>query len=159
MELCIKSNEVISDIRSAAWLEQELHPELDRHRRHQMADICEKDNVECVWRVLGVAMAELRLALGRMLRQEKEIREVNDLDSPEEWNFGFLLHLPSSTLDFLREKIHEYLVASVMADRGAVIIPACAGIWRERAETALAELRALAATSGYKPARRPIWPL
>ena len=50
MELVIKSGEVLTDIGSAGWLEQELHPELDRHRRHQMADICEPDNAERVWR-------------------------------------------------------------------------------------------------------------
>ena len=63
----ILSSEVIADLRSAAWLEQELHPELDRHRRHQMADICESDNMDAVWRILAVGIAELRFILLRIL--------------------------------------------------------------------------------------------
>lgn len=157
--LCIKSDEVMADLRSAAWLEQELHPELDRHRRHQMADICEKDNVERVWRVLGLSVAELRLALLRILQPQKGIRTVNELDRPDEWIFSFLFKLPSDNVAYIREKIHEYLVAAVMADRAAVIIPQCAGIWRERASTALAELQAFASTvrPPFAKVRRPLW--
>ena len=151
----------MADLRSAAWLEQELHPEEDRHRRHQMADICEQDNVERVWRVLGNAVAELRIRLMKILHHEKDISSDNDLRCPAEWTFRFLFRLPVSTKVYIKEKIHEYLVAKVMADRTATIIPAAAGIWEQRAEETLSSLRGVAATvhPPLRRVRRPLWPL
>ncbi len=160
-ELCIHSKEVTDDIRSAAWLESELHPELDRHRRHQMADICEGENAESVWRVLGVSEAQLRLSMLRILLPQRRISHANDLRHPKCWKFRMRVSLPTPTICFIKEKIHEYMVASVMADRTAVIIPPASAIWQTRAAEVLTALSGVSATvmlpSG--PVRRPIWPL
>ena len=160
-ELCIKSEEVLADVRSAAWLEQELHSELDRHRRHQMADICEEDNEDRVWRVLGNSIAELRLALLRLLQPPAALSPANDLEHRDSWIFTFKYRLPDATALYIKEKIHEYLVAMVMADRTSVIIPAAAKVWQQRAEDALASLREAAATAAtaFSPVHRPLWPL
>ncbi len=160
-ELCILLSEVLADIKSAAWLESELHSDLDRHRRHQMADICEEGNIERVWRVLGVSVAEIRFALQKILSSQKHMSPVNDLEHPEYWRFRFLYRLPKSTVSFIKEKIHEYLVASVMADRTAVIIPEAAGVWNLRVSAALEALQGAAAASrrDISPVRRPLWPL
>ena len=160
-QLCIRSDEVLADVRSAAWLEQELHSELDRHRRHQIADICEPGNVERVWRLLGIAVAEVRLALIKMLTPCDGLLPVNELERPSEWLFAFRFKVAPDEVEFLKNKIHEYLVAMVMADRAAVIIPQCAGIWQERATETLSTLRSLAATlrAPYSPVRRPMWPV
>lgn len=159
--LTIKSVEVMADVRSAAWLEQELQPQLERHRRHQMADICERDNVEGVWRILGVAVAEVRLALLRLLTPQEDTWLSNDLERPGSWTFGFRFALAPDVMEFLKQKIHEYLVAAVMADRTAVIIPSASAVWQTRAVTALADLRGTAATARppYAPVRRPLWPM
>ncbi|MDE7096684.1 MAG: hypothetical protein K2O47_04235 [Muribaculaceae bacterium] len=159
--LCIKTSEVIADIKSAAWLESELHPELDRHRRHEMADICEKDNIEKVWRIMGLAEAEIRIALVRVVQQQKCFSHANILSRPGKILFRLLHSLPSATVSFIREKIHEYMVAAVMADRCEVIIRQAAPVWRERAGAALAALRqtAIAAPLPSGPVRRPLWPL
>ena len=161
MTIDIKSDEVLQDIRSAAWLEAELHPELDRHHRHEMADICENGNIERVWRVLGTATAEIRVALHKMLAPQTTVSTVNDLDCPDRRNFTISNPLPTATIAYIKEKIHEYLVAAVMADRTAVIIPAAADVWQARTDDALAALREVAATSHtpLKPVRRPMWPL
>ncbi|MDE7347533.1 MAG: hypothetical protein K2N48_12450 [Muribaculaceae bacterium] len=161
MQLNIKSCEVLADIRSAAWLEQELHPEADRHRRHQMADICETDNLELVWRVLGTAIAEIQLELTKILQPAKDVDEDNDLRCPREWRFSFLFRLPTQTLEYIREKIHEYLVAKVMADRTAVIIPSASKTWQQRAEVTIAALRSISATARppFRPVCRPLWPM
>lgn len=157
MELIIKSEEVLADVRSAGWLEQELHPELDRHRRHQMADICEADNVERVWRVLGVSVAEVRFAMLKVLRPMALLLPANVPERPEAWTFSFAVSPGTDALSLLKEKIHEYLVASVMAERCAVIIPEAAPVWRGRAVEALAALREASCPMGR--ARRPIWPM
>ena len=158
--MIIRADEVLADIGSAAWLEQELHPEADRHRRHQMADICQRDNVERVWRVLGVAVAEVRLALLAILASRGDPLGSNELDRPECWSFSFCGQLAPDILTFLKEKIHEYLVASVMADRTAVIIPGACAVWQMRAADALVALREAAASSAgrLRPVRRPLWP-
>ena len=160
--IIIKSEEVLADLRSAGWLEQELHPELDRHRRHQMADICEPDSVERVWRVLGVAEAEVRVALLRLLRPAESLLPVNELERPAQWTFSFAAPLRADVVGLLKEKIHEYLVAAVMADRCAVIIPDASAVWRMRAEAALGSLQEAALQEATVPAaraRRPMWPM
>lgn len=158
MYIAIKASEVFADLRSAAWLEQELHSDLDRHRRHQMADICETDNIEHVWRVLGVAVAQIRLALGKILLPETDPPSDDTLRQPTDWQFRFLFPLPVATVSFIREKIHEYLVATVMADRTAVIIPSASPIWQVRVEETLSAMQLLVATSHapLSPARRPL---
>lgn len=161
MKLCIESRELLDDIRAAAFLESELHPELDRHRRHEMADICETDNIERVWRVLALADAQVRLTLSRILHQQDAIPLANELRRPATWHFRFRIAISTIELGFLREKIHDYMVASAMADRTAVIIPEASSVWRERHEAALLALQNLAATArnSSRPVRRPLWPL
>ncbi len=158
--ITIKSNEVMADIRSVAFLEEELHPELDLHRRHEMADICEQDNVERVWRVLGIAVAEVRVALIRILKPEKAILPQNLLQRPAAWRFPFLFPISKTLKIFLREKIHEYLVAAVMADRTATIIPPASAVWQRRMEDALGALCGIGNTvrPPASPARRPLFP-
>ena len=159
--ICIKSSEVIADIRSAAWLESELHPELDRHRRHEMADICEKDNMERVWRIIGLADAQIRITLARILQRQKYFSPENILCRTDQMQFTLLHSIPPVTVSFIKEKIHEYIVAAVMADRTDVIIPQAAPVWRERADLALGALRQAAAVAPLPsgPVRRTIWPL
>lgn len=157
----IRSEEVIADVRSAAWLESELHPELDRHRRHEMADICEEGNIERVWRVLGIGASQVRLSMQKILCRQKLLSPENALERPESWEFYFKCPMQKSTISYTKEKIHEYFVAAVMADRCAVIIPKASGTWKERADASLAALNALA-TTWHPPrshVRRPLWPL
>lgn len=158
--ITLKADEVLADIRSAAWLEQELHSDLDCHRRHQMADICEPDNIDRIWRVLGLSIAEIRLDIQRILRPQEDNLSDNELESPEQWSFAFLFPLLPDVVSFLKEKIHEYLVAMAMADRTEVIIPQCAHIWRERASEARSALReaALTARPAHTRVSRPLWP-
>lgn len=157
----ISSKEILADLRSAAWLESELHPELDRHRRHEMADICEGPNIDRVWRVLAVADAECRLAIRRILRNSQKIVPDNTLRRPECLHFHIHHNLPVSFRSFIKEKIHEYLVACVMADRMAVIIPKSSSVWELRSKNALSALSQAAANARIDgdSIRRPLWPL
>lgn len=160
-QLCIKSSEVLDDVKAAAWLESELHPELNRHRRHEMADVCEPGNIERVWRTLGIADSQVRIALIRILKPPKHTVPLNALNQPESWGFKFLFSVSNAVVGFLRDKIHEYMVAAVMADRCDTIIPTAAPAWRSRREEALKALRSIAATTHPQSAtvRRPLWPL
>lgn len=157
----ILSNEIMADIKSAAWLEAELHPHLDLHRRHEMADICEKGSVERIWRVCALAVAEVGEALRRLLRPPAAEPGSNILEYPPDWTFSFRLPLEKYLLSFLNEKIHEYIVARVMFDRTRTIIPDAAPAWKERADSALECIRAAAygALRRGATARRPMWPM
>lgn len=160
-KLLIKSSEVLDDVKAAAWLESELHPELNRHRRHEMADVCEPGNIERVWRTLDIAESQVRIALIRILKSPKHIVPVNALNKPDKWGFKFLFDVSDTVVGFIRDKIHEYMVAAVMADRCDTIIPSAAPVWRCRKEEALEALRSIAATTHphSAPVRRPLWPL
>lgn len=161
MLLIILSTEILDDVRAAAWLEGELHPELDRHRRHEIADICEPGNVERVWRILALCEAQIRLALARILRPQTQTRKVNHLQRSTSWDFQFRYVLGNAVNGYLREKIHDYMVSAVMADRTQTIIPPAAPTWQQRRDAALQALQALAATNRLPtgPVRRPLWPL
>jgi len=158
--ITIISREVLDDIKSAAWLESELHPECDLHRRHEMADVCEPGNVEKVWRILGVCDSEVRMALRKILLSQEKDRYLNELENPETRMFMIEAPPASDKVAFLKEKIHEYFVASVMADRTAVIMPDAKRVWEERKKEASAALSTIAATS-TNPAQvsRPLWPM
>lgn len=160
-EIEILSAEVLSDIRAAAWLEAELHPELDLHRRHQMADICEPaGSLDRVWRTLGVALADVRLHLHPILLEEPGFRSSDVLWQWESAHFRFEVALHGDTAAFLREKIHEFLVARAMAEAAADIIPSSASVWNARASTARAAVAAIArSASAVRPSGRPLCPV
>lgn len=159
-EIFILSREVLDDIKSAAWLESELHPEIDLHRRHEMADICEPGNIEKVWRILGLCDAEVRMTLRKMLLSGECRRHQNDLVNPEIRRYIIKDPPAANAVAFLKEKIHEYFVASVMTDRTAVIIPEALLPWEERKRDAFTAISTFTATAA-NPAQvlRPLWPL
>lgn len=154
--ITILSHEVLDDIRSAAWLESELHEDLPLHRRHEMADICEEENVARIWRVLGLCDAEIRMAIRRILAGPSPVGAVNTIECPEKWEYPLAAGVRSDAAVYLKEKIHDFMVASVLADRAEVIIPECAPVWQQRAEDALSALSegAAAATAGTAVRRR-----
>lgn len=157
--ITILSCEVLDDLRSASWLISEITDLENLHARHEMADICEKDNIEAVWRTLGVAASEVRLELMKILEPQKDMTLINNLRNPPFWEFSFRVRLTDSKETYLRDKIHEYLVARVMADRSAAIIPEASSYWKDRSSEALAGIRLAAAdTPDSQKARRPLWP-
>lgn len=160
-KIIIKSSEVLCDLRSAGWLESEINPDSNLHRRHEAADICEKDNVDRVWRILGVCAAEVRMALKSVMTFDfKKDAILNDLATPEQWKFSFRPDIDTATLELFKEKIHEYMVARVMEDRMRVILPGTALTWSERAQTSMSEIASLGSLTAEKhPVRRRLCPI
>lgn len=157
--ITILSREVLDDIRSAAWLESETHPDSNLHQRHEMADICEKDNIERVWRLLGVCDSEVRLTLRKMLKLRDDKIQQNDLDSPDRWVYEFRSSLLPNVGAYLKDKIHEFMVASVMSDRMKVLLPEAFNSWTTRRKEAVDEIFGMAGIpTEYKPVRRPLLP-
>lgn len=157
--ITILSREVLDDIRSAAWLESETHPDSNLHQRHEMADICERDNIERVWRLLGVCDSEVRLTLRKMLKLRDDKIQQNDLIRTDSWVYEFRSCLLPNVAAYLKEKIHEFMVASVMSDRMKVFLPAAANSWTARRKEAIDEIFGAAGIpTEYKPVRRPLLP-
>lgn len=144
--ITIESPEVMADLRSAAWLESELHEDLTLHRRHEMADICEEVNIEKIWRVLGLCDAEVRMAIRRILTGPCPMNGTDSIERPERWEYPLAAGIGSETATLVKEKIHDYFVAKAMADRAEVIIPGCAPVWQRRAAEALVSLSECAAS-------------
>ena len=158
--ITILSGEVLADIRSAGWLESDMNSDAGLHRRHQAADICEVDLVDRVWRVLGLCVAHVRMSLRRVLAVEGRGDVSDSLERPERWVFCFRVEPGEHELTLMKEKIHAYMVAMVMADRLGVIMPGAAGAWQKASGEAMAELERLAGLSAVaERARRPLWPL
>ena len=158
--ITILSSEVLADIRSAGWLESDLNSDAGLHRRHQAADICEGDLIDRVWRVLGLCVAHVRMSLRRVLAVEGGGDVSDCLECPERWEFCFRVVPGEQVLALMKEKIHAYMVAMVMADRLGVIMPGTAGPWHKASADAMADLERLAGMSGVaERARRPLWPL
>lgn len=157
--ITILCREVLDDIRSAAWLESETHPDSNLHQRHEMADICEKDNIERVWRLLGVCDSEVRLTLRKMLKLRDDKIQQNDLNSPDRWVYEFRSSLLPNVGAYLKDKIHEFMVASVMSDRMKVLLPEASNSWTARRKEAVDEIFGMAGIpTEYKPVRRPLLP-
>lgn len=159
-KITILSSEIFADLRSAGWLESEINPDSNLHRRHEAADICERDNIDRIWRILGTGVALVRLTLRTMTIHVPATDCQNELLRPEKWEFFFRHLLSAATIEFIKEKIHEYLVASVLAERLKVLIPSAASAWIDSEKKALADLDTVAATYGINhPVRRPLCPL
>lgn len=125
-----------------------------------MADICEEQGgLDRVRRVLATAMAETRQALHDTLLPDRRARHSDTLEKSPQFTFRLAHHPHPDSIIYIREKIHEYAVARVMADRCSDIIPGCAPVWRERADTALSQLRDAAAHHTLRPGIRPLCPL
>lgn len=174
LNMKLLTSEILADIKAAAFLESELHPELDLHRRHEMADICEAPNVERVWRLIALHASEVRVLLMRLSRPgghdhrpckkpgaERFPAQDNILETPGILRFQVPWHIADDVKSFLKEKAHDYILSRVMADRCAVIIPTAAPHWRARGDDAMEALRkaSAAASQGLRPVRRPLPPL
>lgn len=157
--ISILSCEVLDDLRSASWLVSEIIDYTNLHTRHEIDDICEKDNIEAVWRVVGTAVSEIRLEMIKILEPQRWIIHANELTRPGSWEFSFKIKLPDSKETYLRDKIHDYLVARAMADRTAAIIPSASAYWKERLEEAMSGIRiACAGCVSSGKVRRPLLP-
>ncbi len=159
-KITILSSEIFADLRSAGWLESEINPDGNLHRRHEIADICERDNIDRVWRILGTATAMVRLTLRSMTLHAPTGDWSNELEMPEQWVFVFRRRHTDAVAQYIKEKIHEYLVATVLSDRLKVLLPEESQPWEEKERNALLELSTIASAYPQEhPVRRRLSPL
>ena len=135
--LSFKRAELLYDAGNYSFVEADIMPIDDEHRRHQVADICQEGNIDRVTRVLNTAYAECVEMLYPYTKEEipDEPEALDDiLKEPE--TYEIKLTLPETfsltTLRMLEPLIHEYLVCRVLADWMSITNPESEAKWEKK---------------------------
>ncbi|MBP5545712.1 MAG: hypothetical protein J6X59_00310 [Bacteroidales bacterium] len=141
--------QLLYDIKNYAYVEHDIMPETNglpgaiNHARHQTADIGEEGNVDRVSRVLTLVMSEVVDMLYPYTKEAPVEEEVDDvLQVPI--SYEMLMRVPDTmsrtTIHYLCNLIHEYMVCRVLADWLLITNPQAASAWQLRAEAAKTEI-------------------
>lgn len=123
-----KVSEIIYDVNNLAWIEGDIMSDDEGHKKHQLVDITQQGNIDRVKRVLDMAFAEIVEMLYPHTKAEIKEDDLMLDNIPEEVDSYILeLHLPSNysitTLNLLKNYIHEYLVMRVLQDWLLIVYP------------------------------------
>lgn len=142
--LLFKREELLYDCKNGAFIEGDVMEVNTEHDRHQVFDICEDGNVDCVTRVLDLAFAQcvelcypyskVAVANETILDDTLEYREVYEMKLLVPNDFSY------TTVELLRRLIHELLVYKVMADWMSLTKPGSKGNWQEKIENTEQEI-------------------
>lgn len=137
VRLTFKRKELLYDAENCAFVEGDIMQAEDEHARHQVFDIGQGGNVDRVTRVLNLAHAECVEMMYPYTKEDiAESEEPLDdvMAAPEE--YGMILTLPENfsqtTVNLLREMIHEYMVCRVLADWMSITNPRSASNWEDK---------------------------
>lgn len=134
--LSFKREELLYDAKNYSFIEGDIMKTDDEHARHQVFDIGENGNVDRVTRVLNLAHSECVELLFPYTKCE--ISEVGMLDDTltEPASYDITLYLPKyfsmTTVQLLRNLIHEYLVCKVLADWMSITNPNSQKNWEDK---------------------------
>ena len=127
---------LLYDIGNYSFVEGYLMDVSDEHQRHQAIDVCEDGNVDRVNRVLNLAYSEVVEYLYPLTKRECQDGDslANELVEHEEYVVELSVpdEFASSTLELLKNLIHEYLVCRVLADWMSITNPSSKGTWEEK---------------------------
>lgn len=141
--------QLLYDIRNYAYVEHDIMPDTTgkdgsiNHAKHQTADIGEEGNVDRVSRVLTLVLSEVKDLLYPYTKEAPVEEEVDDV-LQEPISYEMLLRVPDTmsrtTIHYLCNLIHEYMVYRVLSDWLMITNPQAAAAWQLRAETAKMEI-------------------
>ncbi|HIT83304.1 MAG TPA: hypothetical protein IAA99_03790 [Candidatus Avibacteroides faecavium] len=136
MTLVFKRSEIIYDVSNYAYVEADVMPADDDHRRHQVADIAQDGNIDRVTRVLNAAHAECVEMLypyaKEEIQDEKRLDDVLKEPDVYEIRMNVPRHFSLTTLKMLESMVHEYLVCRVLADWMSITNPAGEAKWERK---------------------------
>lgn len=178
MKIRFKKEALLYDIANISFVIADIHPEINLEALHQLQDVCQGGNLDRVARILGLAFSRVTDIMAPILKHRHPERDVKDRSADvrdyiliiEESKLagnischktGLSGRLSADTGQNIRNIVHEYLVCRVVADRLSVVMPALAGVWREKAaiaEEALSIVTAQLLTSQNLTWRRNIHP-
>ncbi len=136
--ILFKRSELCYDIANLAFVAADIREgSVEAHRLHQTFDVCEGRNNDSVNRWLGQAFAEVGLILQRITIPPPT--PASDLSDDDESPTEYRLMLRTGTVTeqlaiWLKEAIHNYLTAYVLARWLDLTLPEASAVWHDRTE-------------------------
>ena len=129
--------ELLYDIGQDSWTEGDIMPEEAGHAKHLTQDIAEHGQIDRTTRIMNLAYSECVELLYPYTKTKIDEAEGLQLDNrlaePEEYAFH-LENLPetvsSTSIELLRDLLHEYFVCRVMQDRLDITKQEVSGKWQ-----------------------------
>lgn len=133
--LRFKRDELLYDISNCSFIEGDLMQEQEEHAKHQVFDIAENGNIDRVKRVLNLAYYECIEMLYPYTKRAVNYTEKNNLLQNFD-EYEIKLKLPDmfseTTIDLLKDLIHEYMVSRVIADWLSITKPNSQSNWESK---------------------------
>lgn len=143
--LVFRRAELIYDAGNYAYVEADILPADDIHRKHNVADMTQDGNVDRVSRVLDVAYAEcVEMLYPYSKREMTDGQAIDDVpQEPEiyEIRLNVPAHFSSTTLSMLGSMMHEYIVCRMVADWMSITNPASEAKWEKKYEALRDKIR------------------
>ena len=127
---------LVYDIRNYAYIEGSLLPPDDYHSCHSVQDIAEKGNIDRLSNVMSLCFAKVRELLYPYSKSQISNPFIdNEIHIPEIYRIDLSLppSFSQSSLDLLRNLIHEYVVSTVVADWISITLPGKTDVWAAKA--------------------------
>jgi len=141
ISLIFHRDQILYDCETGAYVEGDVMSVEDEHAKHQVMDIAQEGNVDRVTRVLNTAFNEC-VEMCYPFAKTKTLKDGDVLDDTLQAPGTYVLTLrvpctlSDTTIHLLRDKIHERLVCSVMADWMSITKPNVEGNWEKKVEAA-----------------------
>lgn len=138
--IAFKRAEILYDIANYSYVEGDILKFENENARHQVFDITQSGNIDRVTRVLNLAYSECVEMLYPYTKEPipDEQEQLNDIiTAPEEYVIHLTLpdEFAISTVNLLKNLIHEYLVCKIMADWMSIVNPTSQANWQEKQNT------------------------
>lgn len=136
VELTFLRSELLYDIKNNAYVEGDLIPSDGEHNRHQTFDVGEDGNVDIATRTLNLAYTECVDMLYPFTKKDVECGTTKDNVLKEPFDYVIEMHVPEgfsqTTVDYLENLIHDYLVIRVLIDWLGMTHPDRKAHWQEK---------------------------
>ena len=155
--------ELLYDIRNAAYAEGEVMDETAEHSRHTVFDVGEDGNVDRVTRILDMSHRECVEALFPYTKKEVPKSPPDPLGDvlEETETYEINLTLPGmfslTTVELLEKFVHEYMVDRALEDWLSIANPPASAKWKEKADVLRGRMRSALVSRG-RAARRALKP-
>lgn len=118
VSLVFKREQLLYDIGNYAFVEGDVIPAQEEHERHQVMDVTQAGNIDLATRTLNLAHSETEELLYPYTKRPVADGERLDdeLEEPEEYVIEMRVPatMSATSLKYLRNLIHDYLVARVL---------------------------------------------
>ncbi len=132
------TKELLDDINELSYVEGDIMEGDDNHAKHQVFDVCEDGNINRVTRMIKLNFSKCVEFMYPYSKKEIPNRVGLDNELEAEDEYVMKLTLPNTfsetTLNYLEELIHEYIVDQVMADWMSIVKPISQKNWQDKAD-------------------------